>query len=58
MPVCYNSVNKEREQQEVKTMEKIEREVKRLEKRQHVIDMVFGGLIVACVVCPLMMHLS
>lgn len=39
-------------------MEKIEREVKRLEKRQHVIDMVFGGLIVACVVCPLMMHLS
>lgn len=44
-------------------MEKIEREIKRLEKRQHVIDMVFGGLIVvgmfvACVVCPLMMHLS
>jgi amino acid permease len=44
-------------------MEKIEREIKRLEKRQHVIDMVFGsligvGLFVTCVVCPLLMHLS
>ena len=63
MPVCYNSINKEREQQEVKTMKKIENEIKKLERRMHVMDMVFGsligvGLFVTCVVCPLLMHLS
>lgn len=63
MPVCYNSINKEREQQEVKIMEKIENEIKKLERRMHVMDMVFGsligvGLFVTCVVCPLLMHLS
>ena len=44
-------------------MEKIENEIKKLERRMHVMDMVFGsligvGLFVTCVVCPLLMHLS
>jgi len=44
-------------------MKQMENEIKRMERKMRLMDRVFGslivaGLIVACVVCPLMLHLS